>query len=484
MTLLFTCVYRCFLEKVYKAAQCQTPMASVSKERILTGPIIKTLFVLAWPVMVSNLLHSMYNMVDTFWLGRLGGEESTSAVAALQISWPIVFLLISLAFGFGSAGVALVSQYTGAKNPAEANKSAGQVLGLSFLFGVAVGITGYATSPVIVPLLGIQENIAEVAVAYLRIIFLGLPFMFSSMIFGFILRAYGDMVTPMKVEGITVVINLVLDPLLIFGLLGLPRMAVTGAALATVFSRSISSALALYILFSGKTGIKVSLPDLKPVRWRAFQIFKIGVPASIGQSGTALGFVILMAIVANLPNQGAVLAGYGVANRLTNLMFIAIEGLGVGVATILGQSLGADNIPRAEDVVRKGMAVMFLILMASAFFLFSVRQLAIQFFINNPAVIAEGANFIRVFVFGMPFFGLFRAVNASFLGSGHNVPTMATELLRLWGLRVPLAYFFGFTIGWSATGVWFGMALSNILGAVFALALFKTGIWKKKVIKE
>ncbi|MBU7018893.1 MAG: MATE family efflux transporter [Theionarchaea archaeon] len=459
-------------------------MASISKEQILTGPIVKTLFILGWPVMISNLLHSMYNIVDTFWLGKLGGVESTNAVAALQISWPIVFLLIAMAFGFGSAGIALVSQYTGARNTSEANKSAGQVVILSLIFGLTVGVAGYLFSPEIVALLGIQDAIAEVAVTYLQIIFLGLPFMFMSMIFGFILRAYGDMITPMKVEGATVIINLILDPILIFGLFGFPRMAVTGAALATVFSRSVSTVIALYILFSGKAGVKIRLPFLKPIRWRVLQIFRIGIPASIAQSGTAFGFVIMMAVIAKLPNQGAVLAGYGVANRVTNLMFIAIEGLGVGVSTILGQSLGADNIKRAEEVVKKGMLVMFLILMGAAFFLFSVRMSVIQFFINNPDVVMEGSNFIRVFVFGMPFFGLFRAVNASFMGSGHNVPTMATELVRLWGLRVPLSYVFGFTLAWNSTGVWFGMALSNILGALVALALFKTGIWKKKVIRD
>ena len=459
-------------------------MAPISKEHILTGPIVKTLFILGWPVMISNLLHSMYNIVDTFWLGKLGGVESTNAVAALQVSWPIVFLLIAMAFGFGSAGIALVSQYTGARNKEEANKSAGQVVILSLVFGFTVGITGYVSSPGIVALLGIKDAIAEVAVTYLQIIFLGLPFMFMSTIFGFILRAYGDMVTPMKVEGATVIINLILDPILIFGLLGFPRMGVTGAALATIFSRSVSTLIALYILFSGKAGVKITLPYLKPVKWRVLQIFRIGVPASIGQSGTAFGFVVMMAVIARLPNQGAVLAGYGVANRLTNLMFIAIEGLGVGVSTILGQSLGANNLKRAEEVVKKGMLVMFLILMGAAFFLFSVRMGAIQVFINNPDVVMEGSNFIRVFVFGMPFFGVFRAVNASFMGSGHNMPTMATELVRLWGLRVPLAYVFGFTLAWSSTGVWFGMALSNILGAVFALALFKTGIWKKKVIRD
>ena len=459
-------------------------MAQAPKDQILEGPIVKTLFILGWPVMVSSILHSMYNVVDTFWLGKLGHPESTHAVAALQVSWPIVFLMIAMAFGFGSAGVALVSQYTGAQNKKEANKSAGQVLSLSLIFGLCVGISGFSLSSAIVSLLGLEEGIAELAVTYLQIIFLGIPFMFTSFIFGFILRAYGDTVTPMKVEAVTVFINLILDPILIFGLFGLPRMGVMGAALATVFSRSISSSIGGYILFSGKAGIKVELPYLKPEKWRIFQIFRIGVPASIGNSGTAFGFVVLMFIVARLPNQGVVLAGYGIANRLTNLMFIAIEGLGVGVSTILGQSLGAGNIQRAEDVAKKGMVVMFLILMAAAGFLFLVRELVIQIFINNADVIAEGSNFIRVFIFGMAFFGIFRAVNACFMGSGHNVPTMISELVRLWGLRIPLAYVFGFTLGWNATGVWFGMALSNILGAVFALGLFKTGIWKKKVIRK
>jgi putative MATE family efflux protein len=458
-------------------------MARVPEDQILEGPIVKTLLVLGWPVMVSNLLQSMYNIVDTFWLGKLGGTESTSAVAALQVSWPIVFLMIAISFGFGSAGVALISQYTGARNPEEADKSAGQVLTMSFVFGITIAVLGFTFSHDIINLLGIKDAIAEAAVTYLEIIFLGIPFMFTSMIFGFLMRAYGDMTTPMKVEGITVCINIMLDPILIFGLAGFPRMGIMGAAIATIFSRSISATIALYILFSGKAGIRVRFPYLKPVKWRVSQILAIGVPASVGNSGTALGFVLLMAIIARLPDQGAVLAGYGIANRLTNLMFIAIEGLGVGVATILGQSLGADNVNRAEEVAKKGMILMFLILVGASLFLFQGREFLIQIFINNDAVIAEGSNFIRVFVFGMAFFGIFRAVNSSFMGSGHNVPTMILELGRLWGLRIPLAIIFGFVMDWGTSGVWFGMALSNVVGAGLALGLFKTGIWKKRVIK-
>ncbi len=433
--------------------------------------------------MVSSLLHIMYNLTDTFWLGKLGNGEATNAVAALQISWPIVFLLISVAFGFGSAGVALVSQYTGAGKPGEADKSAGQVLGLSLLFGSIVGVSGFILSPAIVDFLRLEENIANLAVTYLRVIFLGMPFSFVSMSFGFILRAYGDMVTPMKVEGATVFLNVILDPILIFGLLGFSKMGVLGAALATVFSQFVSSVICMYVLFSGKAGVRLKLPYLRPVAWRVVQLLKIGLPASIGNSGTAFGFFILMFIIARLPNQGVVLAAYGVGDRITNLMFIAINGLGAGVSTVLGQCLGADNTKRAEEVARKGMLLMFSILVISSLFLYPVRRQAIAFFISSDEVVSEGANFIKVFLFGIPFFGVFSAVSACFLGSGHNVPSMVAELARLWGMRIPLVYFFGLVLNWNATGVWFGMGLSNVLSALLALALFETGIWKKKVIK-
>jgi putative MATE family efflux protein len=459
-------------------------MALPQKNHILEGPIIRTLFVLGWPIMVTNLLETMYNLVDMFWLGRLGPPESTNAVAAMQISWPIIFLLISLAFGFGSAGIALVSQYTGAKNAKEANRSAGQVLFMSLMFGFAVAVVGVLFSSAIVDLLGLEQGIAELALLYLRVIFLGTPFIFISFIFGFILRAYGDTITPMKVEGATVLLNLILDPILIFGLYGMPQLGILGAALATVFSRSVSSVVATYILFSGKSGIKLTLFDLKPVKWRISQILKIGVPASIGQSGAAFGFVIVMYVIARLPDQAAVLAAYGIGDRIINLMFIVINGLGTGVSTVLGQNLGSDNIPRAEEAAKKGMALMFLILVAGCAVLFPLRSMAIQFFINEQRVILEGELFLRIFLFGVPFFGIFSAVNACFWGSGHNVPSMVIELSRLWGLRIPLAYFFGFVVGWSTTGVWLGMGLSNVFGAVLALGLFGTGIWKKKVIKE
>ncbi|MEA1993552.1 MAG: MATE family efflux transporter [Euryarchaeota archaeon] len=455
-------------------------MRSVSKEQILNGPIIKTLFLLGWPIMVTSLLYTMYHLADTFWLGRL--EQSKYAVAALQISWPIIFLLIAVAFGFGTAGVALVSQYTGAKKHKEANKYAGQVISISLLCGTAIAFIGYMLSPFIVGSLGVEQELTRLSVLYLRIYLLGSPAVFCFFMFGFIMRAYGDTVTPMIVQGIAVLANIVLDPLLILGIGGFPKMGVAGAALASVLTQSLATVVALYLLFKGKVGIKIKFKYLKPDKEKLKKILTIGVPASIGESGTALGFFILMYVLARIPNSTVVLAAFGVGDRIISMVFVAIEGLSIGISTILGQSLGANNVKRAEEVAKKGMVVMFSILVACSVFLVLFRTEAIGFFIKSPEVVEEGSNFIKYIIIGIPFFGIFRGVIASFQGSGHNVPTMFLDLSRLWVMRIPLAYILGIYLGMGATGVWIGMALSNIVGAAAAFLYFETGIWKKRVI--
>ena len=455
-------------------------MRSVSKEQILKGPIIKTLFLLGWPIMISSLLETAYTLADTFWLGRL--EESKYAVAALQISWPIIFLLISIAFGFGAAGVALVSQYTGAKKHEEAERSAGQVIFISLTFGLVFAITGFFLSPFIVHSLGLEKEVSHLAILYLRIIFFGLPFMFGSFTFGFIMRAYGDTVTPMIVSGVAVILNIALDPILIFGMFGFPRMGVLGAGLATILTQSLATGIALYLLFKGKVGIKLKLSYLKPEKEKIKKIFRIGIPASIGNSGTAFGFFILMYILARVPDSTVVLAAYGIGDRIINLIFISINGLSAGITTVLGQSLGADKIERAEEAVKKGILAMFFILVVCSILLVLFRTEIMKIFINNSDVVNEGANLIKCVMIGVPFFGIFSGIVASFQGSGHNVPTMILDISRLWALRIPLAYFLGLYLGMNSTGVWIGMALSNIVGTAIALIFFKTGIWKKKVI--
>ncbi len=455
------------------------------KPDILGGKIIPTLFLLGWPIMLESVLQTAYNLTDTYWLGNMGKEAGKEALAATQISFPLIWLMVSVGTGFGVAAIALVSQHIGAKQFKEADKDAGQLMLFFLIFSCAVAIIGFVITPALINTVIIDDPmVAQKGIRFTRTIFLGQPFMFVYMAFAFLLRAYGDTITPMKLTLLSVGSNIILDPLFIYGIGPFPEWGIFGAAFATVITRAAAAAVALYLLFNGKVGIHLKLKNMKPHVKRLKKYLKIGAPASIGNSGTALGFVLLTFIIARVDNSTAALAGYNAGDRILGLMFIFMGGLAVAMSTMIGQNLGADKKDRAEDVVKKGLMTLAGIMAVFTLVLFLFRTEFIIFFNQDPEVISIGTRFLLIFSLSMPFFGVFRGVNAVFEGSGHTKYQMGLNLVRLWGLRVPLAFLFALYLGWQSDGVWIGMATSNVIAALVALVLLSTGIWKKKVIEK
>ena len=458
-------------------------MKKINHEEILNGNPLKTMFLLSFPVMITQLLHTLYHLTDTFWLGHFPPAESGEAVAGLQISWPVIWFLITLSFGFGLAGVALISQYTGAGEKKNANTIGGQMLSLSIIFGLIIAILGFILTPFLVPLITKSDTVIKTAITYMRLIFWGMPFIFIAFTFQSILSAKGDTITPMYINLFTVTLNVILDPFLIFGWWHFPYLGVKGAALATIICQGISACISLYILHRGIKGIKVTLNALIPAWEWLKKIFKIGLPAVIGYSTTALGFIIVMAIIGRVNNPETVIAAFGIGDRLINIIFIVVDGLGIGIMTLIGQNLGANLISRVKEIAKKSLQVVFLITIIEAALLFVLRIPLLKIFIpNRPDIIAEGTHFLTIFIFGIPFFGLIAAILALFRGSGHNVQPMIVDMLRLWGLRIPLAYFLGNQFG--STGIWWSMAFSNIISAILALFFYLQGGWKKQIIPE
>ncbi len=474
------------------------------KEEILSGDIISVLFKLGWPMMIATFLRTLYNLVDTFWLGHLPGEEAELSVTAVGQSWTFVFLMMSLGIGFGVAALALVSQHTGAKNYEEASRDAGQLYLIAIIFSTVVGIIGYFMTPYFLDILtGTGETAADLALygtRYLQVIFLGLPFMFLFFAFSFVLRGWGDTITPMKITAVSVSLNLLIDPILIFGsgpipflgitipelpLIGaIPKMGIRGAAIATITTRGIGAIYGMYILFSGKLDIEINLSYLKPDLSKIKKFLKIGLPASFGRMGSAFGFIILWAIIYRLPNPAVAGAAYGVGNRILNITFLVMGGLAMAMSTMVGQSLGNDNKERAEQITKKGITVIVALMAVFAVSIFLLRNVLIGVFIpGNTDVINAGAEFLMIFALAMPFFGIFRGVTSILGGSGHTMQQMGLSLTRLWGLRLPLVFLFAILIGMNASGVWLGMALSNVIGAGLALLVYSMGWWKEKIIE-
>lgn len=462
------------------------------REQILNGPIIKTILVLAIPVMISSALHTAYNIVDTFWLGKLGSAE----VGAPTAAWPIIFTFLAIGMGLSTAGVSLVSQHTGAGGKEEANKAAGQVFGFVMIIGITTGVVGFIIAPLVLTLVGTPADVFPLATSYLRIVLLSMPFIYAYISFRFLLRGIGDMITPMLIRAILVIVNLILDPILIFGVdaLGIPALGVTGAAIATASSRTLAAIVGIYLLFNGKVNINLSLKDLKLKFSWIKKIVQIGLPATLARSGSALGFVFLFALVAVFGEKSV--AAYGIGRRVVHIITIAIWGFAGASMTMVGQNIGAEQKERAEDIVKKSIIVALVIMFSISGMMVLFRESIIQAFINDPEVIDIGAKYLLIFSLSIPFFGVYRIFDSTFRGTGHTVPAMGLSLFRIWMLRLFLSALlalpfinlwlfkinFGFDLG--ITGVWIGMALSNFIIAFLSFSYFLTGNWKKKTIED
>ncbi len=445
---------------------------------LTTGPITRSLLLLAWPVMLSNLFQTLYNFADRLWLGRWGSV----GIAAVQISFPLVFLTISVASGITVAGMALIAQYTGANREEDANLAAGQVFVFSATLAAALAVAGYFAAGPVMSLMGADPELTAAATRYLRIIFIGAPLMFSTFLFAALLNGVGDTVTPMILMGVSVGANIILDPLFIFGWGPFPEWGVMGAAVATVLSRGLVALAGFYLLFSGKLGIHIRASYLKP-RWGQIrQIASIGSMASIGQTGTALGFTILNGALARLGT--VVISAFGIGAAFISIALMPAMGLGQATATMVGQNLGAAKPERARRVAWNGMLISTLILVAAAALVIPFRSHLIRFFMSDPEVLEIGSHMLLLVGFAFPFMGIIQVMTGVYQGSGHTAYSMFFGLFRLWGLRIPLIYLLAYVLAWGATGVWWAMFWSNLGTALVSLGCFLTGNWVRQVIKS
>ncbi len=437
------------------------------------GNLLKLILILAWPVVVANLLQTGYNVIDAFWLGKLG----KIAFSAPTIAWPVIFIGMSFAFGFSVAANSLVAQYMGTKDEKNAKLVTGQSLILSIVIASILAILGVVFSTPIMRLMGAKGEVLKLSSQYLTVIYAGGPFAFIMFVVGGALRGWGDSKTAMYFTLFSVIVNIALDPLMIFGI-GFPKMGVVGAALATIISRAVASAYALYIIFYGKHTFKITFHDLKPNLKMMLKIIRVGLPTALGQSVTAFGFSFVMSVVTRF--GPAVVSAYGVGNRIISMISMFAGGIGTSVSTAVGQTLGANQVDRASLSIRIGAWINFLVVSGFSVLTFFYGQYVTQFFINDPEVIKMGVIFFSLISFSLPFFATMQIFVSAINGSGHTIQATLINIIRLWGIRVPsviiLANIYGFK------GVFYGMIISNIGAMLLAYGFVKWGKWKVPVI--
>lgn len=451
-------------------------MDTKKRDFILKGSLYKVILTLGLPIMINNLIQTLYNLADGVWVSKIGSTE----FAATSFVWPVNFLFISLGIGISIAGTSIISQLIGAEKYEEANNYASQIIVVSLICSVFFSIIGYVLSPFIISMMGATGSFAGYSNIYLRITFLDMPFMFLFFNFNSIMNSQGNTIMPTVLSGISAVLNVILDPIFIFTF----NMGVAGAAIATLIAKALLAFAGIYILMKKSTMIKPCFKNFKFDKLIIKKIIKIGIPSSIGQSGSALGFIVLNSFIASYGT--ATLAAFAMVNRITSLIMQPAMGIGAALTSIVGQNLGSNQAERVKEAFMKSLKLTISFSIIGCVLLIFWDNEVVGFFMQSKddiEVISQGITYLQYISISMPLMGIFSIFQGIFQGSGHTKYSMAMEIGRLWFVRLPLILLFKYFTSTGSIGIWFSMSFSNLIVCMYGYWVYRRGKWQRKVIK-
>jgi putative MATE family efflux protein len=429
---------------------------------------------LAWPIIIGFSLQTSYNIIDIFWVGKLG----PLSIAAVSLAGTVFYMILAIGQIIGSGTVALVAQSYGAQQYERANLVVHQSLLLAALIALTGSILGLIFSRSIVLLLGGQGEVLIQGSQYLRIIFIGFFFQLLSFSINYAFRGAGDMKTPMLIMTVATIINIILDPLLIFGISFFPRLEVQGAAWATTIAKCASFLVGFALLLKGKAGLKFQFIQKWIFEARIIKtIFRVGIPAGISYGLMFLSATAVFRLVASFSDLA--LAALGIGLRIIQLASLPVVGIGIATTTMIGKHLGAKNDSQARITGITSMTVSaFVMILFTILFLLLPGSL-IDIFTDDPSVILHGVAFLRIVSFYLIFGGMTITITGIFRGAGDTLPPMFAGLTKL-GLLIGCAYILAFLNNMNVIGIWWAMLFSYILEGLIMVFLYFRGGWLRK----
>lgn len=458
-----------------------------------TGAVSPKLLELAWPLVLGNLLQTVYNLADMFWVGKVSPE----AVAAVSLMFPLSWMFVSTAMGITAATIALVSQHVGADEEREADHVVAQTILLTIAVGATLAVLGWLGRREILSLMGAEGAVFTESLAYIEVIFFALPLTFLFFAFRAALQGAGDTRTAMWLMIISAGINVVIDPFFILGWGPFPSMGTRGAAWATFAARAFATVAGIAILLRGGYGVQLNLSDLRPDRDRLTRLVTIGAPATIDGWARSLAAVVMAAFVA--PFGVAAIAAYGIGVRLMSVSWSVAGAVGQATATGVGQNLGARTPDRAALVtwVATGGTMGFLFVAAALCLVFPEFMYGV--FIDDPAVIQDGKLFLYYIAPFWAFFGGTMVIQGAFRGAGHTRVAMILSMLSRWVFRVPAALVLAFAttvalpgfespvrigLGIGVEGVWAAFSFGAFAAFLVAVVWFRRGTWADGLLDD
>ena len=436
----------------------------------------RAIVLLAIPMVLEMVMESVFAICDVFFVSRLGAD----AVATVGLTESLLTLVFSLAIGLSMGTTALVARRTGEKDPEGASVAGAQAIFIGLFASVVVGAVGVLTGPAALSLLGASDQVVDLGAGYSRILLGGCGTVMLLFIINAVFRGAGDAAVAMRVLWLANLINLILDPCLIFGLGPFPELGVAGAAVATTIGRGTGVVYQFWILARGTSRIRIRPAEIRLVPKVMKTLLRVSSGGIFQVLVATCSWVALVRIIAIFGSTAV--AGYTIAIRVVIFSILPAWGMANAAATLVGQNLGAGKPDRAErSAWLTGLYNMvFLGCIAVLFLVFG--EAIIGLFSQDPGVLSIGVECLRIISYGYVFYALGMVLVQAFNGAGDTATPSLINFFCYWLFQIPLAYWLAVSSGMGPNGVFWAIAIAETMITVAGASLFRLGRWKKRQV--
>lgn len=447
-------------------------MTTSRRVDLINDPIGPSLRRFAVPLAFSFIINMVYSLIDRFYVSRLGDP----AIAAIGSSDQIVFLLFTLVSGFAVGSGVIVARRFGEGDRVGASRTGTQALVGMAITAALVTAVMYGLLPVIPTVMQMDTTVETLSMEYLSMLLIGFTFNLMNFQMFSIVRSTGNAVFPMTVLVITVVINAIIAPFLIFGIGPFPELGMRGAGLATALSQISGTAIALTALVRGWTNIHLDFTQFRLDAGLLRRVAKQGLPASLQMLSVSLNRAAIFAIVAGFGTN--VTAAYTLGLNIDMMVFMSVFAMGIAVETATGQNLGAQQPERVRMIHRSAITQIGILMLLLAVVVWLFGTEFVKLYSQQPETIAEATQYLNITVIGYVFFSTGLLTVRVLSGAGAALLAMSITAGSLLGIQLPLALILGYGLAMGPLGVWIALAIGYAIFTLISLVIFRRNRWK------